>query len=222
MEAIGRILLGGFQRIAALALALAFTLGLFLVLPLIQSLAKSPTDMVQLSEWDPNNAPPPPPPPPEPEPEPEPEEEPPPPPEFDEAPPPMLDLAAMSSALDIGAGLGGYGSIAMGARLDALSGGDADDPFGLGALDQEPRATHQPGPSLTAKLRKRGPGQVRLIFIVDERGRVESPTVVSSSDPIFDRPAIDAVKKWKFEPGMRGGAPAQGRQSVTISFPGEK
>ena len=215
VKKIGRAIGTGVQRVAAVAIAVVMTVVLFMVLPLIQVLAGSSDRTTDLQEWDPVAPPPPPPPPEENEPEPEPET-----PEFEEAPP-LPDLNALSAALDPGAGLGGWGSVDMGASLSSLTGGDgAGGFFNLDQLDQQPRCTHQPPPTLTAKLRKRGPGTVRVIFIVNERGRVENPLVQSTSDPIFNKPALEAVKKWKFDPGMRGGEPVSTRMRVPISFPG--
>lgn len=217
-SSIRRALLGGLQRIATIALAVGMTLCVFLVLPVIQALADGQDDVVQLTEFDPGYVPPPPPPP-EPEPEPEEqEEEEPPPPDFEDAPPPP-DLDAMSQALSGGFGASGYGSIDLGARLDALAAGDGGAAlFSLDDLDTPPRVTHQPLPVLNDKQRKRTPGQVVVIFIVNERGRVESATVQSSSDPIFEKPALDAVKKWKFEPGQRGGESVSTRMRQPITL----
>lgn len=210
--------MGGLQRIATAVLAVGMTLVVFLVLPVIQALGDEQDDMVQINEYDSGFVEPPPPPPEE-EPEPEePEEEPPPPPDFEDAPPPP-DLDAMSQALGGGFGGTGYGTIDLGARLDALAAGEGGAAlFSLDDLDTPPRVTHQPLPVLGAKQRKRTPGQVVVIFIVNERGRVENATVQSSSDPIFEKPALDAVKKWKFEPGQRGGesVSTRMRQAITL------
>jgi protein TonB len=86
-------------------------------------------------------------------------------------------------------------------------------------LDQRPRPTYRVGPRMTAKLRKRTPGKVYVIFIVDEQGRVVNPKVERSSDPIFNQPAINAVKRWRFEPGKRGGRSVRFRMRVPITFP---
>jgi len=45
--------------------------------------------------------------------------------------------------------------------------------------------------------------------------------VQSSPDPVFERPALTAVKQWKFEPGKRGGQAVRFRMRVPITFPGE-
>ena len=97
------------------------------------------------------------------------------------------------------------------ASLDAL--------FSLADLDQKPRVIYQPSPTLSAKVRKKAPGTVYVIFVVDQRGRVVNPSVQKSSDPIFERPALAAVKKWRFEPGKRKGEAVRFRMRVPITFP---
>ncbi|MBZ0258769.1 energy transducer TonB, partial [bacterium] len=52
-----------------------------------------------------------------------------------------------------------------------------------------------------------------------QRGQVENPIVQKSTDPIFENPALSAVKKWKFEPGKRNGEPVRFRMRVPITFP---
>ena len=54
---------------------------------------------------------------------------------------------------------------------------------------------------------------------VDKKGRVESPRVQQSSDSIFERAALAAVRQWRFEPGRRKGEPVRSRKRVTITFP---
>ena len=97
--------------------------------------------------------------------------------------------------------------------------GGVDGLFSLADLDQKPRAIHQPSPIYSAKVRKKVPGQAVLIFIVNERGRVEQPTVQSSTDPVFEGPALAAVKKWRFEPGKKRGQAVRSRVRIPITFP---
>jgi periplasmic protein TonB len=191
----------------------------FLVLPLMQAVAKAPAPDLTVRDVDVAQIPPPPPPSePEPEPEPEPEEKPP---ELTEDAPP-LDLAQLEMALNPGAGgLGGdvlKGDFAV--KLDVDSeGGGVDAIFSMADLDQKPRVVYQPSPALDAEIRKRAPGAVYVLFVVDESGRVENPTVQKSSDQVFERSALAAVKQWRFEPGKRGGKPVRFRMRVPITFP---
>jgi len=86
-------------------------------------------------------------------------------------------------------------------------------------LDQKPRIIYQPGPVIDKKLRAKVPGTVYILFIVNQQGRVDQPKVQNSSDPIFEKAALAAVKQWKFEPGKRKGEPVRFRMRVPITFP---
>jgi protein TonB len=196
--------------------SLQLTLLCFLVLPLMKSIAK-PVDADLLLRSMSTAEIPPPPPPPEQPPEDEPEPEEPPPQLAEEAPP--LDLSQLELALDPGSGGWGAGDVAV--QLDTALATDqsaTDQLVDLSELDQAPRAVHQPSPMLNAQVRQRAPGTVYVIFLVDERGRVEDAMVQSSSDPVFEAPALSAVKQWRFEPGMRAGKPVRFRMRVPITF----
>ena len=57
-----------------------------------------------------------------------------------------------------------------------------------------------------------------LTFNVDADGKVGEPRVEKSTHPSFDKPAIEALKKWKFEPALRGGKRVACRMRVPIRF----
>lgn len=206
-----------FQRLLTAAAAAGLTLVFFMVLPLIQAISSGPKADTVLAQVDTAELPPPPPPPEEEEPE-EQEEEPPPPELTEEAPP--LDLSQLELALNPGMSDGFMGGD-FGVKLNALGAGSEENEalFSLGDLDTQPRAVHRAQPVITAKMRKKAPGTVTVIFIVDERGRVVNPKIQSSSDPVFTKPTLDAIKKWKFEPGKRGGKAVKSRMRIPISYP---
>lgn len=214
-----RLLVGALKRSGILVGALALTALLFMVLPLIQAI-NAARDQGELYDLSGLAEPPPPPPmieetPPEEEEEQEPE-----PPKLDEAQQ-NLDLDALTLALESSMS-GGFGGAAIAAQLSqgmGDGGQDNDALFSMADLDQRPRVIYQPSPQISEALKKRGGGKVSIIFIVDASGRVERPKVHQSSDPLFDRAALDAVKKWKFEPGRRNGKPVRFRMRVPITFP---
>ena len=205
------------HHLTVVAGSIGLALLCFLVLPLIQAITEPPRADTLLRTADGAAVDPPPPPPEPPPPEEEPEEEPPP-----ELEPEVqqLDLSQLELALDAGFA-DGFGSIDMGVHLENVigSGADVDALFSLADLDQTPRLIYSPPPAYTAKLRRKAPGTVNLLFIVDERGRVESPKVHSSSDPVFEKAALKAIKKWKFEPGKRQGKPVRFRMKLPMTFP---
>ncbi len=183
--------------------SMTFTAAFFLVLPLIQAISPAPGPDTVLRSVDPGFIPPPEEMPPEPEPEEEePEEEPL---ELEEADP--LDLDQLS--IVINPSLGGWLGGGPGFDLESLRpqggpGGDAGA-FSLGDLDQEPRGLQQPQPVLSAKIRRHTPGWVVLSGEVDEQGRVQDARVFKSSDPIFEKPVLEVIKRWRYEPGRRNG-----------------
>jgi periplasmic protein TonB len=206
-----------FHGVLVVTGAAALSLLFFLVLPLFQAISKPPASDLVLTSVDTAELPPPPPPPEEEhEDKPEPDEKPP---ELVEETEP-LDLAQLELALNPGFGEGwGAGDFAVQLKVASAAGESVDDLFSLADLDQKPRVLYQPAPVRDAKMRERAPGTVKVIFIVDDRGRVESPVVQSSTDPVFERAALNAVKQWKFDPGRRGGRAVRTRMRVPITFP---
>jgi protein TonB len=198
--------------------AALLTMLFFIILPLMQTIGDSPVADMMLQSVDTANVPPPPAP--EPEKEKEPEEEPPPPALAEEAPP--LDLSQLELALNPGFGDGGFGAagdfaVKLNTVVSQSEGSDAI--FSMADLDQKPRVIHQPGPTLDGAARKKTPGTVYILFIVDQRGRVENPVIQQATDPVFEKPALAAVKQWKFEPGKRNGEAVRFRMRVPVTFP---
>ena len=201
--------------------AVGLTLVFFIVLPLMQTISKPTEEDLFLQTVDVGNMEPPPPPPPEEEMEAEPESQEQPPELAEEAPP--LDLSQLELALNPGFSEGWMGGGDFAVKLNTVTSGakgdDLDAVFSMADLDQKPRVVYQPGPTLTAQLRRKAPATVYILFIVDERGRVAEPRVQKSTDPLFEKPALAAVKRWKFEPGKRGGKAVRFRMRVPITFP---
>jgi len=65
---------------------------------------------------------------------------------------------------------------------------------------------------------KKVDGSVSVLFVVDAGGKVASPQVEKSSHPAFDKPALEAVKQWKFEPAVKGGQRVGCKMRVTLRF----
>ena len=75
-----------------------------------------------------------------------------------------------------------------------------------GDLEKKPEPTSQVAPAYPADLRKaKIEGVVTLLFLLNEEGRVEDARVENSSRPEFEKPALDAIRKWRFRPGMKDG-----------------
>lgn len=66
-------------------------------------------------------------------------------------------------------------------------------------------------------------GFVTLRFIVNETGSVEDPEVIRSEPPgVFDKAALRAVRRWKFQPVIRNGKPVRVYGVNTITFKVQK
>lgn len=61
-------------------------------------------------------------------------------------------------------------------------------------------------------------GWVELIFSISAEGMVLGAEVVSSSDMIFERPALGAIRKWRFKPYQKDGVAIPVRGDVRFSF----
>lgn len=75
-------------------------------------------------------------------------------------------------------------------------------------------------PMYPLQARARGlRGEVVLRAIVGSDGRVEKDIVIAQSSPMFDQPAVEALRQWRFEPGRdRDGNPVRVLLKVPIRF----
>ena len=143
-----------------------------------------------------------------------------------------MSLSDLESALGGGSGggggdgFGGYGSGALnsGGRIGGTGsadsgGGSLDDMLTAAQLDQRPRAVFQATPQYPVELRKQKiEGTVNIVFYVDKDGKVSNPQVENSTHPAFERPALEAVRQWRFDPGTRKGEKVGFKMRVPISF----
>lgn len=74
-------------------------------------------------------------------------------------------------------------------------------------------------PDYPSELRREGvSGLVMLKCNIDEKGDVTETAVEKSSHEAFDKPAIAAVKRWKFKPAKQDGTPVPIKVSIPIKF----
>ncbi|MBI2496717.1 MAG: TonB family protein [Opitutae bacterium] len=91
--------------------------------------------------------------------------------------------------------------------------------FNIADLDRKPEPIVQTPPVFPYELKQSvSEARVRVGFIVTSRGDVILPYIISSSDRGFERATLDAVSKWKFKPGMRGGKKVNTRVEQPIDF----
>ena len=186
----------------ALAVSLSFTGVLFCIIPFTHIIAK-PGQTLELRKTTSADVPPPPdettaatPPETEAPPEAPPE------PQLAEAPPPIAISADLEVAAGSGGALSGFGEVRALAAAQPIQ----DETFDVTELEKRPEAVSQAAPVYPPARRKaKIEGLVTLVFILDENGRVEEPRVENSSRPEFEKPALDAIRKWRFRPGMKAG-----------------
>jgi protein TonB len=103
-------------------------------------------------------------------------------------------------------------------------GGEGKNRWGNGVvssvlLDSAPHTRFQATPVYPFEAKRGGVrGEVVVEFLVDERGRVVEPRVVSSTDRIFEEATLRAVAKWQFEPGRRDGRIVRFRMAAPVVF----
>ena len=138
-----------------------------------------------------------------------------------------LSLSDLEGVLSADGGAGAFatgGGLSSGGRIGGTgtAGGLADelgDVASLADLDQRPRAIFQAAPGYPVELRKRNlEGSVQVVFLVDRDGTVVGPKVEKSTNPSFDRPALEAVRQWKFEAGTRNGERVAFKMRIPITF----
>ena len=130
---------------------------------------------------------------------------------------PALDaasLGAIEAALNGQLGSGDFvdsvsfssGGVIGGKGKGGASDAELESAFTLAEIDQKPRAIFQAEPLFPTEMRgKKIEGVVSVIFFVDPSEKVTNPRVEKTSHPAFERPALDAIKQWKFEPGLKAG-----------------
>ena len=188
-------------------IGIVITTLLFLAIPLTQLFIRyeKSTEMIDILDMAPTPPPPPPP-----------EEEPPP--ELDTQPPPIT-LEQINMSLEPGIGSSLSGDFALPTfDVDAKSLGGLDI-FDISELDQPPVPRRQISPVFPPEAKRMSlSGRVVVEFIVTTEGRVIDAKVVSSSDSIFNNYALDAVRKWVFTPGEKGGKKVNTRVQIPIPF----
>ncbi len=88
-----------------------------------------------------------------------------------------------------------------------------------GGLDRPPRATVRPAPNYPFAMRSSATnGSVTVEFVVDTAGRVVTADAVRWTQRDFVDPAVQAVLRWRFEPGTINGRRVNFRMAIPIEF----
>ncbi len=120
----------------------------------------------------------------------------------------------MGSNLGTGLGSGPGSGVGPGGNR-GVGGG----PYTAGGGVMAPNVIFKPDPEYSEEARKaKFQGNVTLSFVVDAEGHAQNIHVARSLGMGLDEKAIEAVKKWKFEPGMKDGIPVAVMVSVEVNF----
>ena len=66
--------------------------------------------------------------------------------------------------------------------------------------------THREFPDYPRELlRQRVQGVVEVLFLVDEAGRVEQASIITSPQPALSEVSLAAIRKWRFKPITKDG-----------------
>lgn len=95
----------------------------------------------------------------------------------------------------------------------------ADKVWQVTELDQIPIVRLQTQPVFPPELKKAGvKAEVIVSWVLDLDGNVGEVKVYSSTDHRFDQASMDAVRQWKFRPGMKDGHPVKVAMTCPIVF----
>ena len=151
---------------------------------------------------------------------------PPPPPKVKRKPPPRRTQRVKAPpAPMVGASLAGLDLGFSGADLlGDLSGGLLGDTSGVvmteDSVDSPPEPSQTVAVTYPSRARAQGvTGQVDLRVLVTAGGRVKTVKVERATPPgVFDEVAVEAVKRWTFEPGTYHGVAVDAWLRVRIPF----
>ncbi len=119
-------------------------------------------------------------------------------------------------------GMGGGGGIGPGKGPGVgpgSGGGYGGGVFKIGGGVSAPVATFKPEPEYSEEARKaKYQGEVWLSVVVDEKGVPQDIKVTRKLGLGLDEKAIEAVRKWRFKPGMKDGKPVAVQATIAVSF----
>lgn len=96
---------------------------------------------------------------------------------------------------------------------------EPEGPIQVGGDVQAPVKLHYPQPQYTEIARKaRLQGVVIVQAIIDKSGNVTNVKLLKGLGMGLDQAAIDAIKKWKFEPATLHGKPVSVYYNLTVNF----
>jgi protein TonB len=132
----------------------------------------------------------------------------------------LADLSGGQGANGLGNGKGGGIGTGNGDGYGPGSGGGTGGgAFRIGGDVSAPVLVAKTEPEYSEEARKaKYSGEVLLSIVVDEHGVPRDIHVVRPLGLGLDEKAIEAVMKWRFRPGMKGGRPVATQAQVQVNF----
>jgi periplasmic protein TonB len=137
---------------------------------------------------------------------------------------PLAKLSNLSNGNGFGGGMGnggggGVGSGKGGGFGPGEGGGIGGGVYRVGGGVTQPAVIFKVDPEYSEEARKaKYSGTVLLAVIVDSEGRARDIHVVKSLGMGLDEKAVEAVEKWKFKPGMKGGVAVNVKATIEVNF----
>lgn len=81
-----------------------------------------------------------------------------------------------------------------------------------------PRAISHPDPSFNLPSTALRDGTMEFTIAINKEGLVEAVRIRSSLTPQMDADAVEALRRWRFQPPLNNGLPVQVQMPVEIGF----
>ena len=126
------------------------------------------------------------------------------------------ELPTSAAMMNITSFLADGGGVALGAQLVEGSG---DSMMGIMMASELTALSRLPPQYPPAALMREQEGYVDVLFMVATDGSVSNATVIEAKPArVFDRAALAAVSRWRFQPVVREGRPITVRARVHMEF----
>jgi periplasmic protein TonB len=121
----------------------------------------------------------------------------------------VAEKEGLDLGLDVQAIAAGLGA-EFGSAAGTGGAGRGELALTAGLSDRAPLPLVRVEPQYPPQAARKGlEGWVKVQFTISTAGSVRDAVVVESSDSVFERAAINAVNKWKYQPQMKAGKPVE-------------
>ena len=137
---------------------------------------------------------------------------------------PLAAVAPASNGLGSGSGIGSGSGTGVGSGNGpgvgpGWGGGMGGGAYRVGGGVSAPRAIFSPDPEYSEEARKaKYQGDVILWVVIGPDGKVRDVRVSRSLGLGLDEKAVEAVKKWLFEPARKDGQPVSVQLNIDVTF----